>query len=269
MSSSEIIDAGINTYGIALDKYGKIWVTDAYSTAFATFNPADVVGTRQTFNQEGLGWQYCYAQGMAVEDNDNIFIAGSACQYGGVVGHYKQIFNNGIFSGVKFVANYTVKSGPTGVAVDGKGNVWSSNRDSNSVSRIILADDPANAKVDSFDVGIGPYNYSDMTGRTVRNITNRQGTWEAVFDGGTKDFEWKKLVWTLEKQLPEGTTVTASVKAANNKVELSKDYNPVESNQTMKDKNGELIKGQFIKVKFTLTSANQTSTPEITGIDLQ
>ncbi|HMY01142.1 MAG TPA: hypothetical protein PKC44_15335, partial [Agitococcus sp.] len=55
LSSSEIIDAGINTYGIALDKYGKIWVTDAYSTAFATFNPADVVGTRQTFNQEGLG----------------------------------------------------------------------------------------------------------------------------------------------------------------------------------------------------------------------
>ena len=108
-----------------------------------------------------------------------------------------------------------------------------------------------------------------MTGRTVRNTTNRQGTWEAIFDGGTKDFEWKKLVWTLEKQLPEGTTVTASVKAANNKVELSKDYNPVESNQTMKDKNGELIKGQFIKVKFTLTSANQTSTPGITGIDLQ
>ena len=71
-------------------------------------------------------------------------------------------------------------------------------------------------------------------------------------------------MWTLKKQLPEGTTVTAYAKAANKKVDLSKDYNPVVSNQTMTD-----MKGRFIKVKFSLTSANQESTPEITGIDLQ
>ncbi|MBK6757594.1 MAG: hypothetical protein IPG70_08270 [Moraxellaceae bacterium] len=68
-------------------------------------------------------------------------------------------------------------------------NVWSANTNSNSVSRIILDVDPAKAKVDNYPVGASPYNYSDMTGRTVRNITNRQGTREAVFDGGTKDFE--------------------------------------------------------------------------------
>jgi hypothetical protein len=167
---------------------------------------------------------------------------------------------------VEFVANYPVASGPTGVAVDGKGNVWSSNYEANgSVSRITLASDPANAVINTFDVGYHPYNYSDMTGRTVRNITNRQGTWEAIFDGAIPDFEWKKLVWTLKQALPEGTNVTAYAKAANAKVELgSKQYAEVQNNQAIAE-----MKGRFIKVKFQLTSSNQTATPEITGIDLQ
>jgi streptogramin lyase len=262
LTQSKIYQVGLSAYGLALDKYNKLWVTEV-SSAFSVFDVKDPENTLRVFNQTGNN----SAQGVATDDNGDVFIAGSL--YRSVVGHYKQVFNNGVFTGVEFVANYPVGSGPTGVAVDGKGNVWATNYYSSSVSQITLAANPVDAIIKTFDVGANPYNYSDMTGRTVRNITNRQGTWEAVFDGGTKDFEWKKLVWTLEKQLPEGTTVTASVKAANNKVELSKDYNPVESNQTMKDKNGELIKGQFIKVKFTLTSANQTSTPEITGIDLQ
>jgi hypothetical protein len=58
--------------------------------------------------------------------------------------------------------------------------------------------------IKTFDVGYHPYNYSDMTGRTVRNITNRQGTWEAIFDGAIPDFEWKKLVWTLKQAYPKG-----------------------------------------------------------------
>ena len=261
LSTFELIDAGVVVYGIALDKFGKIWTTEV-SSRFSAFDSANPVGTVKVFNQTG----HYSAQGVAVDDNGDVFIAGSSRA---LVGHYKQTFVNGQFDGVEFVANYPVASSPTGVAVDGKGKVWSSNYEASSVSQITLAADPANAVINTFDVGYHPYNYSDMTGRTVRNLTNRQGTWEAIFDGATPDFEWKKLVWSLKKQLPEGTTVTAYAKAANSKVELSKDYNPVESNQTMKDKKGELIKGRFIKVKFSLTSANQESTPEITGIDLQ
>ena len=266
LSTSEIINPNVDAYGIALDKYGKIWVTSVSTLEFATFNPADITGTLRVFSQQGRNGGQCYAQGLAVDDNDNIFIAGAyyGCNSDSLVGHYKQTVN-GSDTSVQFVANYRVSSGPTGVAVDGKGNVWSSDYGNNAVSRIVLADDPANAKIDTFPVGATPYNYSDMTGRTVRNITNRQGTWEAIFDGAIPDFEWKKLVWSLKNQLPEGTTVTAYVKTADKKVDLgNKEYKPVESNQTMTD-----MKGQFIKVKFTLTSANQESTPEITGIDLQ
>lgn len=266
LNNSEIISANLDVYGIALDKYGKIWVTNAYAPNFATFNPADIAGTLTVFSQQGRNSGGCYAQGVAVDDNDNIFIAGghSQCASDSVVGHYKQVAN-GSTTSVQFVANYQVSSGPTGVAVDGKGNVWSTDYSNNAVSRITLVADPVNAKIDTFPVGATPYNYSDMTGRTVRNITNRQGTWEAVFDGGVLNFEWKKLVWSLKNQLPQGTAVAAYAKTANAKVDLGgKQYQQVENNLPLSG-----MKGQFIKVKFVLTSADSKSTPEITGIDFQ
>jgi streptogramin lyase len=77
-------------YGIALDKYGKIWVTELGSTAFSTFDSTDPVGTVKVFNQTG---QYSYAQGVATDDNGDIFIAGCGSA---IVGHYKQIFINGL-----------------------------------------------------------------------------------------------------------------------------------------------------------------------------
>ena len=266
LNNSEIISANLDVYGIALDKYGKIWVTNAYAPNFATFNPADIAGTLTVFSQQGRNSGGCYAQGVAVDDNDNIFIAGghSQCASDSVVGHYKQVAN-GSTTSVQFVANYQVSSGPTGVAVDGKGNVWSTDYSNNAVSRITLAADPVNAKIDTFPVGATPYNYSDMTGRTVRNITNRQGTWEAIFDGGVLNFEWKKLVWSLKNQLPQGTAVAAYAKTANSKVDLGgKQYQQVENNLPLSG-----MKGQFIKIKFVLTSADSKSTPEITGIDFQ
>lgn len=266
LNNSEIISANLDVYGIALDKYGKIWVTNAYAPNFATFNPADIAGTLTVFSQQGRNSGGCYAQGVAVDDNDNIFIAGGHrdCNNGAVVGHYKQLVSSNSVS-IQFVANYQVSSGPTGVAVDGNGNVWSTDLYNNAASRITLASNPDDAKIDTFPVGLTPYNYSDMTGRTVRNITNRQGTWEAIFDGGVLNFEWKKLVWSLKNQLPRGTAVAAYAKTANAKVDLGgKLYQQVENNLPLSG-----MKGQFIKVKFVLTSADSKSTPEITGIDFQ
>lgn len=266
LNNSEIISANLDVYGIALDKYGKIWVTNAYAPNFATFNPADIAGTLTVFSQQGRNSGGCYAQGVAVDDNDNIFIAGGHrdCNNGAVVGHYKQLVSSNSVS-IQFVANYQVSSGPTGVAVDGNSNVWSTDLYNNAASRITLASNPDDAKIDTFPVGLTPYNYSDMTGRTVRNITNRQGTWEAIFDGGVLNFEWKKLVWSLKNQLPQGTAVAAYAKTANAKVDLGgKQYQQVENNLPLSG-----MKGQFIKVKFVLTSADSKSTPEITGIDFQ
>lgn len=269
LSTSTLINLGHSGYGIAIDKFGKIWTTElSGSGAFSSFDPSDPVGTLKVFNQTGSST----AQGIATDDNGDIFIASSIVSSTNVVGHYKQVFDNtGAFSTVTFVANYPVGSGPSGVAVDGAGKVWSTNVNSDNVSRITLAANPADAVVDTYPVGVGPYNYSDMTGRVVRTITNRQGTWEATFDGGRAGFPWAKVIWTLQQALPEGTNVEAQVKAVDAdsreeaKVKFGAiDYVGVQNNTQLSN-----VTGRYLKLRLRLTSDSQSATPVITTVQIQ
>lgn len=259
MTTTTLYSVGHSGYGIAIDKYGKIWTTSLY-TQFSSLDPADPVNSLKVFTQTGAA----NSQGIATDDNGDVFIAGSL--WGNSVGHYKQTFDEaGVFTGVSFIKNYLVGNGPTGVAVDGFGKVWSANINSNNASRITLNTDPELAVVDNFPIGAGPYNYSDMTGRVVRTITNRQGTWEATFDGGKPDYVWQRVLWKLKQALPAGTTVSAYAKSANSEIELgAKDYAEV-----LNDTNLAGIKGRFLKLKVRLTSATLDKTPEITEISLK
>lgn len=266
LSTSTLIDIGHSGYGIAIDKYGKVWTTE-YGTRFSAFDPADPVGTLRVFTQTGnFG-----AQGIATDDNGDVFIAGSLGS--NVVGHYKQVFDSstGAFSTVSFVANYTVGNGPTGVAVDGAGKVWSTNTGTDDVSRITLAANPADAVVETFAVGDYPYNYSDMTGRVVRNITNRQGTWEATFDGGSAGFAWAKVIWKLKQALPEGTNVEAQVKAvdAGSREEAKVKFGAIDYVGVQNDVQLSTVTGRFLKLRLRLTSDNQTATPVVTTVQVR
>lgn len=260
MTTQELIPVGHGGYGIAIDKFGKIWTTSLY-TQFSALDPVDPEASLKVFNQT----EAANSQGIVTDDNGDVFIAGSL--WGSTVGHYAQTFDpaDGAFTGVTFVKNYAVGNGPTGVAVDGFGKVWSANINSNNASRITLNADPELAVVENFAVGSGPYNYSDMTGRVVRTITNRQGTWEATFDGGKDDFLWQRVLWKLKQALPEGTEVTAFAKTANTEVDLgAKDYV-----QILNDADLVGISGRFLKLKVRLTSATADKTPEITELILR
>ena len=257
MNSTELIDLGHGGYGITIDKYGKVWTTE-YGSRFSTFDPADPVGTLQVFEQNN---SYS-AQGIATDGNGDVFIAGSLS--GTTVGHYRQNFNSdGSFTGVTFVANYTVESGPTGVAVDGDGFVWATNKYSDSVSRI----DPTvvDGNVTHYPVGAGPYNYSDMTGNVVRTVTKRQGTWEATYDGEAQDFNWTKASWKLKVALPAGTNVRAFVKVANSEIELNAEvYVEVLNGVVFSN-----MEGQYLKMKVELSSDDLVLTPEVIEISIK
>lgn len=265
LSTSTLIDIGHDGYGIAIDKYGKIWTTE-YGTQFSAFDPADPVGSLKVFTQTGNDG----AQGIATDDNGDVFIAGSLSS--SVVGHYKQVFDSsGAFSTVTFVANYAVGSGPTGVAVDGAGKVWSTNTGTDNVSRITLAANPADAVIENFPVGNYPYNYSDMTGRVVRTITNRQGTWEATFDGGRAGFAWAKVIWKLQQALPEGTNVEAQVKVvdADSRDEARVKFGAIDYEGVENDVQLSSVTGRYLKLRLRLTSASASATPVITTVQIQ
>jgi len=255
MSTKELISLGHKGYGIAIDKYGKIWTTE-HGSIFSTFDPADPTATLKVFDQTDS----YYAQGIACDGNGDIFIAGSSSQ--SLVGHYKQRFSaDGTFEGVDFVTNYAVGQGPIGVAVDSQGKVWSANYHANSASRI----DPITGEVANFPAGATPYNYSDMTGNVVRNITTRQGTWEAVFDGKELDFLWNQVTWRLKQALPVGTMVKVFVKVSNS----NNDWGALPYIEVANGARLSNSAGQYAKLKVELSSENLTDTPEVIEILLQ
>ncbi len=259
LSTSTLIDIGHSGYGIALDNAGRVWTTE-YGTRFSVFDPADPVGTLRVFTQSG---NPPGAQGIATDDRGDVFIAGSLS--GSTVGHYRPTVVGGSVTAVTFIANYPVGSGPTGVAVDGLGKVWATNANSNNVSRITLPAGTATAVVDTFAVGINPYNYSDMTGRVVRTITNRQGTWEATFDGGKAGFDWSAIVWAYQGALPSGTTVEVQYKVvdAANRAAAQVQFGALEYTTATSDAVLTGVKGRFIKVRVRLTSDSVSKTPVV------
>lgn len=250
MNETELIDIGHPGYGVNIDKYGKVWTSSIWDSHFSAFDPSDPVGTLMVFEQNGSS----SAQGITTDSNGDVFIAGSLG--GSTVGHYRQNFNaSGAFNGVTFVANYAVGSGPTGVAVDGKGLVWATNYYDNTASRI----DPTTGTVDTYDVGMSPYNYSDMTGNIVRTVTKRQGTWEAIFDAEVADFAWPKVTWALKVALPDDTDIKVYVKVANTEIDLNTQvYAEVQSGVALVG-----VTGQYLKVKVQLSSDDLVATPEM------
>ncbi|KAL3796069.1 hypothetical protein ACHAW5_007852 [Stephanodiscus triporus] len=143
----------IDSYGLCIDSQGNVWSTTMESDGIVKFASNGTHGNHE-------------AQGCAVGLNDDVWVAhGKAITTSSpsyTVGH---LLNNGTHLG-----NVRVGRGPTGVAVDGKGKVWSTNYDNSSLLRI---DPSLNNGVGGVDLnvslgsGCGPYNYGSMTGRDI------------------------------------------------------------------------------------------------------
>lgn len=176
-----------DSYGLCIDSKGNVWNTSLGNNRIYKFAPD---GTLLGTFPHGDYW----AQGCVVDKNDDVWVAHSI--HVASVGHLK---NNGTF-----VGNVAVHSGPTGVAVDGKGKIWTTNHNSGTVSRIDPNLGPVGAdgvtKVGAVDLttpylGGTLYNYSDMTGSTLSGAPGA-GTWSTVFDSQRAGAEWGRIGWT-------------------------------------------------------------------------
>ncbi len=189
------------SYGLCIDSHGNVWNTSFNGGGVRKFAPdGTLLGT--FFMGSAL------AQGCVVDKNDHVWIAHSLNT--NTVGHLK---NDGSLVGV-----ITVGSGPTGVAVDGSGKIWSTNHNSRTVSRIDPNLGPLGpdgvTRVGAVDfttpnLGGNLYNYSDMTGSTLSGIPNT-GTWSTVFDSQIVGAEWGRIGWTARVCGDASLTVTVA-----------------------------------------------------------
>jgi streptogramin lyase len=260
--SGACLDTSHGDYGLGMDPTtGEIWHTTLGGGSVVKMAPDGTV-----LGSFPHGFQF--AQGVAVDGAGNVWVAHSLIG-GTTVGHLR--------TDGTFVGNVTLPggAGPTGVAIDRNGKVWVANLDSNNAMRIDPAAGPVGGggfAIGAVDLtvdlgpGAGPYNYSDMTGSVLGEITAPVGTWSVVQDGGAAGTQWGKVTWNTEPQgaAPAGTSIVVEARAADAEGDLAAQaFAPVT--------NGSLfsLTGRYIEVRATLTASGAGASPVLSDIRIE
>jgi len=227
-------------YGAVIDGNGILWTSGQGTNKLVRLNPSD-----DSTSELQLGH---FSYGMGLDDSNHLFVSGwtnqklsridvttgtkdwtktgpyeargVACTGDGDVwvastseGKVYRYDNDG-----NSKADISVGNGPTGVAVDSNGKVWSCNLYDSDVKRI----NPASNLVDlskSVAGSTGHYSYSDMTGIIARSITTKIGIWTVDFDSEETDMSWGTVSWNSDE--PAGTSVIVKVRSSNNQATWS------------------------------------------------
>jgi streptogramin lyase len=263
------------SYGLGIDTNGFVWNSMWTNNSIVKVSPGGVV--EQWFPKPTGGASD--DRGVAVTPIDNdVWVASS----GG--SDVSRLDNGGNFRKV-----ISVGSTPTGVAVDGNGQVWVTNLGSDNVMRInpgggidglgavdltvdlncgavFCALDPTNL---CCTTRAGPYNYSDMTG-IVALAAAANGTWTVVRDGGKDGIEWGTVTWNTEgcaaPYEPPGTNLTVEVRASDTQAGLpSEAFVEVENGVKFAG-----IFGGFIEVRVTFSGVSDPfATPVLCDLTVQ
>jgi streptogramin lyase len=263
------LNATHGNYGLGMDPTtGEIWHTMVDGDRVVKLAPdGTILGSFPHGNPNPPG--AADAQGVAVDRDGNVWVAHSLTPGTTTVGHLR--------TDGTFVGNVTLPGGdgPTGVAVDSNGKVWVANINSNNAQRIDPDAGPVGGggfPVGAVDLtvdlgaGAGPYNYSDMTGSILGEVTAPVGTWTVVQDGGNADVPWGKVTWNTESEgsVPAGTSITVEARAANTEADLAGEaFVPVG--------NGALfsLTGRYIEVRATLTASPSGESPVLSDVRVQ
>jgi streptogramin lyase len=258
------LDVSHGDYGLGMDPTtGHIWHTTVDRGLVMELDPA----TGGVLNAYPHG--NTYAQGVAVDRDGNVWVAHSILGSQTTVGHLR--------TDGTFVGNVTLPggAGPTGVAVDTNGKIWVANRDTNNAMRI----DPEGGAIGggghrigavdlTVDLGAGasPYNYSDMTGSVLGEVTAPVGTWSVVQDGGVAGQTWGRITWNTEAQgsVPPGTSITVEARASDTEAGLAgESFVPVG--------NGALfsLTGRYIEARATLRASPNGTSPVLSDLRIQ
>ncbi|MDU0288323.1 hypothetical protein [Saccharothrix longispora] len=254
------LDTSHGDYGLGMDpNTGEIWHTG--------------VGTGRTVKMDAAGnvlgsfpHGHPRAQGVAVDVDGNVWVAHALDNGTNTVGHLR--------TDGTFVGNVVLPggNGPTGVAVDSNGKVWVTNINSDNAQRIDPDAGPVGGggfPVGAVDLtvdlgaGAGPYNYSDMTGSVLGEITAPIGTWSVVQDGGVAGQTWGTVTWNTEAQgsVPPGTSITVEARASDTEAGLAGEaFAPVSNGVEF------ALVGRYVEVRATLTASPSGASPVLSDL---
>ena len=208
----------VYVYGVAEDSKGNIWVSN-YENDNNVRRISPDGKTIDAFPMQRGG----RAQGLAISQDssgtDHVWVSSALNGGPNVIAH---LLGDGTW-----VGNVTgAGAGSTGVAVDAAGKIWTANYASSDATRIDPNSGPTGTNgimVGAFDKTVplpatsglppaNPYNYSDMTGSSLKGAPD-SGTWTGVYDSGATDANWGTLSWNAN--VPAGASMTVRVAASN------------------------------------------------------
>jgi hypothetical protein len=254
--------ATFGDYGLGMDPTtGEIWHTNVSGNRVAKIAPDGTLIAAYPHGSEN-------AQGVAVDAAGNVWVAHSLIGPAITVGHLR--------TDGTFIGNVTLPggAGPTGVAVDSNGKVWVTNFNTDNVMRIDPGLGPVNNgfPVGEVDLtvplrpGASPYNYSDMTGAVLGEVTAPIGTWTVVQDGGVAGRTWGTVTWNTEPQgsVPPGTSITVEARTADTEAGLpAQVFVPVSNGVLF------VLPGRFIEVRATLRASPAGASPILSDLRIK
>ncbi|SDD89136.1 NHL repeat-containing protein [Actinokineospora iranica] len=257
------LDGTHGDYGLGLDPItGEIWHTNVGGNRVAKLAPDGTLIDAYPHGNSA-------AQGVAVDRDGNVWVAHSLIGPATTVGRLR--------TDGTYVGNVTLSggSGPTGVAVDSNGKVWVTNINSNNAMRIDPDAGPVGGggfPVGAVDLtvdlgaGAGPYNYSDMTGSVLGEITAPVGTWSVVQDGGAAGHAWGTVTWNTEPQgsVPAGTSITVEARTSDSEAGLANEAFAEVANGVQFAKIG-----RYIEVRATLRANAAGDSPVLSDLRIK
>lgn len=226
-------------YGIAIDGEGNLWLGNFTENNILKYNPR--TSQWQQFRDRNGG----ATRGIAVDGQGNVWVANSSSNN---VSKFRA-------SDGAYLGTYPVGNGPIGVAIDNDGNIWAVNQGSSNATKL----SPEGQNIGSFNVGSGPYTYSDMTGFQLRNFTVRQGRWTVVFDCGYTQCQFDNVVWLSDT--PADTQILLSARSSTDRTNWSPQVGPFNVSPAALT----LPRGRYLELEVELTTTNNDLTPVFYG----
>lgn len=260
------LDASHGDYGLGMDpNTGEIWQTNFSGNRVVKLAPDGTILGAFAHSNDGQ----TNAQGVAVDLDGNVWVAHSLAG-GTTVGHLRT--DGTLIGNVALPGG----NGPTGVAVDKNGKVWVTNINTNNAMRIDPNAGPVGldgvTPVGAVDLtvdlgaGAGPYNYSDMTGSVLGEITAPQGTWSVVQDGGAAGTNWGTVTWNTEAQgsEPAGTSIAFEARTADVEADLAAQAWTAVGNGVAFS-----LTGRYIEVRGTLKANPSGESPVLSDVRIE
>lgn len=269
-----------NSYGLVVDKSGKVWSSGHSGNHVLRYNPQDrsikTIPTRHM------------VYGMGIDKNNHLFAAGL---------NYNRVTRINTVTETVEIDGVSVAKSPRSIAVTDDGSVWVTNYQYGSVTRLtndlqspvviqnrgelagVSVD--SNGKVWAIDyydrlIRINPatnaveqeisipgfhYSYSDMTGIVARTMTTQIGTWTTTFDTESDSSLWDKLNWT--GQIPQGANLKVRVRSSKDKAVWSAWEDAVAATELKSTPSG-----RYLQVEATLQLISGEVSPTLNDLTI-